>query len=127
MQAEWYGDVVFKYPGSRAVSSLDFARLFKARCDLLEIANQVSAHFYQAKNGEGPLSCERLMGLLGCYQDWFRNLAPSLQPHHIVYPVELQLQYVILLSILLIYRSAFTYPHFFHGPANNTVSNTTPL
>ncbi|CAG7565821.1 unnamed protein product [Fusarium equiseti] len=71
--AEWYGDVVLRYPGSRV------------------IANQVSAYLYQAKNGDGPVSFEGLLGLLDRYQNWFSNLPPSLQPSRIVYPVELQL------------------------------------
>jgi hypothetical protein len=61
---------------------------------MLQIANQVSAHLYQAKNGEGPVSFEELLGLLDRYQNWFSSLPSSLQPSHIVYPVELQLQYV---------------------------------
>ncbi|SCO81443.1 related to nitrate assimilation regulatory protein nirA [Fusarium oxysporum] len=89
--AQWYGEVAFRYPRSRTVSSQDFANLFKARCEMVQIANQVSIRLCQAKNeGESP-SSEELLGLLDRYQYWFSKLPACLQPSHIVYPVELQL------------------------------------
>ncbi|KAF5976055.1 nitrogen assimilation transcription factor nit-4 [Fusarium coicis] len=68
----------------------DFADLFKARCEMVQIANQVSIGMCQPKNdGESP--SEGLLGRLDRYQEWFSKLPPSLQPTRIVYSVELQL------------------------------------
>ncbi|PNP78142.1 hypothetical protein FNYG_08459 [Fusarium nygamai] len=89
--AQWYEEIAFRYPHSRTVSSQDFANLFKARCEMVQIANQVSMGMCQRKNeGESPPS-EELLGLLDRYQDWFSKLPPCLHPSRIVYPVELQL------------------------------------
>ncbi|KAF5639432.1 nitrate assimilation regulatory nirA [Fusarium tjaetaba] len=88
---QWYEGVTYRYPRSRTVSSQDFGNLFKARCEMVQIANQVSVGMCQSKN-EGKLPpSEGLLGLLDRYQQWFSKLPPSLQPAHIVYPVELQL------------------------------------
>ncbi|KAF4434910.1 nitrate assimilation regulatory nirA [Fusarium acutatum] len=89
--AQWYEEVAFRYPRSRNVSSQDFANLFKARCEMVQIANQVCIRLCQAKNEGGSPPSGELLGLLDRYQDWFSKLPPCLQPSHIVYPVELQL------------------------------------
>lgn len=91
---EWYSETWIQYPFHDTLYSLNHPVFFKAKCDLSIILNQLTFSIFNEAGRSKPLPPKELKDFLERLGTWHFFLPQSLAPENIIFPFELNLQYV---------------------------------
>ena len=92
----WYGEFQVQYPLDESLHTLNSAHFFEVKCGLSLLLNDLCASLFAATSQASPPSTEELKQHLKTLGAWHFFLPPSQSPAKVVYPFELNLQYVQL-------------------------------
>ncbi|KAH8677830.1 hypothetical protein BX600DRAFT_138214 [Xylariales sp. PMI_506] len=98
-EPEWYGEVWLRYPSSHKPCPSLFGELFKARCEVRVIMNDIVARYFgrpgYIEDKAAPISDRSTINEVNFFHNrlcnWYQNLPESLSPKKIVLPSQLML------------------------------------
>lgn len=88
---EWYSETWVQYPFHDTLYSLNHAVLFKAKCELSIILNQLCFRIF-TEAGHSKLPSKEIKDFLLRLGTWHFFLPQSLASENIIFPFELNLQ-----------------------------------
>jgi len=89
--AQWYSEVLLKYPLCQSLSPSYFGQVFRARCQFRVILNEFCSAAYSKDSGLA-VTLDKANALHLQLKSWYDNLPGPLLPKNIVLPGHLQLQ-----------------------------------
>lgn len=96
----WYGEIWLRYPGAQMLTPTCLGCTFRARAALRSIMNDIARQLFGEPGNQGNSSLEQVLGFKSRLDAWLNNLPDPLTPTKIVFPAQLELQYVILFPAL---------------------------
>lgn len=88
----WYSESWVRYSLNKDLHPLNHPHLFKAKCELSVILNQLSVTLFDRAGKTYPVAAKDLKNHLKDLGNWYFFLPPCLSPERIIFPFQLNLQ-----------------------------------
>jgi hypothetical protein len=96
----WYGESWVRYTLDESLYPLNHPNFFKAKCDFSIILNQISTSLFDGAGKDSSIIINGLRDHLKNLGNWHYFLPTCLKPEKVIYPFQLNLQSVTVLSVL---------------------------
>lgn len=91
---DWYGELWLQYPDGHTPCPSNFSSLFVAKSRLINIVNRITFKFFKKEAKNASPTPAAIVKFITELQKWYSSLPRCLSPTKIVFPSQLELQYV---------------------------------
>ena len=92
--SDWYPELWLQYPDGPALVPIKFSHLFVAKSRLVDILNRLTCKFFKKEAKNANPKPATVVNFITELQKWYSSLPRCLGPSEVVFPSQLNLQYV---------------------------------